>query len=91
MATKVILNWASNPASELVTSYKVWQSKDNGSFINIATVDVPSMEILNPIPGLYKWAISAANFVGESIKGVAAVGPNIPSVPPEPTITIVVV
>lgn len=90
MPTKIRLEWPANPSSELVTEYKVWQSKDGSPLAVVATVNQPVHEIVNPLPGLYKWALSAINFVGASSAGPSADGPSIPTPPPAPNISIVI-
>lgn len=94
MSAAIKLAWPANPADELVSEYKVWQSKDGSPLAVIATVPAaasPEYLINSPLPGAYQWAISAVNFAGQSPNGPVSNGPAAPSTPPAPTVTVVVV
>jgi hypothetical protein len=89
MATTITLNWAPNPAAEQVTSYDVYESKDGAAFTFKANVAAPTLDILNPAPGVYQWKTQAKNFVGTSGDSGIAQGPDIPTPPATPTVTVV--
>jgi hypothetical protein len=92
-STTITLSWPANPSEDGVTRYAVYESKDGSALAFKAAVapsPVPSLNILNPLPGVYTWAVRAENFVGNSALSASATGPAIPSVPPAPTIVVTV-
>lgn len=82
------LDWDANPSSELVTGYQVFESVNGGTMTLIATTPNNFYEILNPLPGVYAFAIKAVNFVGVSEISDTVTGPGVPSKPTTPVITI---
>jgi len=92
MPTAIVVSWPANPVEEGVTKYQVFESKDGSPLAFKANVVPPAHEltILNPLPGVYAWAVKSENFVGASALSPASSGPAIPSVPPAPTITVTV-
>lgn len=89
MPTTINLSWPAHPASEGIIKYQVFESVNEGPFNFKADVVAPALQILNPLPGHYRWQARAVNFVGDGPMGPVAEGPDLPSV--GPTITVVVV
>jgi hypothetical protein len=81
MPTTINLSWPANPASEGIQKYQVFESKDLGPFNFKADVLTPALQILNPLPGFYRWQVRAVNFVGDGPMGPVAEGPDVPTVP----------
>lgn len=93
MATLLRVNITPNPASEFVSNYQVFKSKDGGSFTlagNVAADAVPlRYEEANPLPGVYAFKIRAQNFVGNSEDSDQVIGPGVPSKPATPELVVV--
>jgi hypothetical protein len=94
MASKIILLWPANPASEFVSKYQLLESFNGGVFNLkadvVASSEVPpSFEILSPSPGSYRWQVRAVNFVGTGPVGNIASGPTVPTTPGDITVTVV--
>ena len=81
------LDWPVNPASELVSSYKVWQGTPGNPLGLVATVATNTVTLDVPT-GIYRWAISAVNLAGESVKSAETSSPGAPSAPGAPTVTV---
>lgn len=91
MPVTINLSWPANPESEFVNKYEVHQSVDGGAFSLIANVTSPAHQVLNPLPGAYRWKVRAVNFVGTGNFGNIADGPSdVPTPPGDITIDIVV-
>jgi hypothetical protein len=89
MPVTVRLAWPANPAAQAVSSYQVWESKDGAPFTLKSTVTLPTLDILNPLPGVYRWFQKALNFVGISADSPIAEGPSIPTAPEIATVTVI--
>lgn len=89
MPVTINLNWPANPASEGVSHYNLEQSVDGSPFTNIANPVSNSFQILNPLPGVYRWKIRAVNFVGTGPFGNIAQGAEVPTAPGDITVTII--
>jgi len=76
----VHLTWDANPESEQVTSYKVSQSVNGGSYLLKTTVTVPEADIEILTPGIYSWKVVACNLAGES-PAAQIDGPGLPTPP----------
>jgi len=91
MSVTINLSWPANPGSEFVNKYEVRESRDGGAFNLIANVTTPAHQILNPLPGAYRWKVRAVNFVGTGPDGNVADGPSqVPTAPGDITIEIIV-
>ena len=81
------LDWPLSPATEYVTAYKVYESANGGSFSLKGSVTDNFIQFTNP-PGHYAWKVSAVNFVGESDPSPVTEGPDVPSAPAAPTLSV---
>lgn len=89
MATTIHLSWPENPASEFVTKYEVLQSKDGGAFNLVGSPTLNNLDILNPLPGVYRYKVRAVNFVGTGPESNVADAPGLPTAPGDITITVI--
>lgn len=80
MGIQIDINWPANPAGNLVQNYQIWESVDNGAFSLKASVSASTLtyQILNPLPGFYRWQIRAVNFVGNGPFSNVANGVDVP-------------
>jgi hypothetical protein len=88
--TNLILDWSPNPVSELVSQYRVYRTLDGVGPDVIGVSDTNHFEVPNPAAGQHTYFVQAVNFVGESALSAGAVGPDIPTIPAQPTLTIVI-
>ena len=89
MPVSIQLSWPANPAAEFVSLYQVFASKDGGAFSLVGSPVVPALEILNPLPGQYRYKVRAVNFVGNGPDSNVAEGPGLPTAPGDITIVVV--
>lgn len=89
--TQVRLDWAPNPAIEQVTSYEVHQTVGQGMETLIGTTTENFFVIDDVPPGDYVWKVRAINLAGVGPMSQPAYGPDLPSAPATPTVTISVV
>jgi hypothetical protein len=82
------LDWQANPASEFVTSYMIFQSKDGGAMTLLTSTPDNFYEIVDPPSGVYAFTIRAVNLAGVSEMSDIAYGPGLPSKPSTPMITV---
>lgn len=90
MPVTINLNWPANPAVEGISNYQVWESKDGAAFTLISNPVSNSHQILNPLPGVYRWKVRALNFVGTGPFSNEAEGPTLPTAPGDITVTVVI-
>lgn len=88
MPVTVHLQWPANPASEAIHNYEVYASKDGAAFNLIGSPTGASLDVLNPLAGVYRYKVRAVNFVGVGPEGPVASGPNIPTAPGDITVTV---
>ena len=89
MPTTIHLTWPANPASELVTKYKVVQQVGGaGPFLFLAETPNNFYDIVNPSANVFAWQVRAINFVGEGPPSPVTTGPAVPTAPPAPTVTV---
>jgi hypothetical protein len=88
MGLQIDVSWPANPAGNLVQNYQIWESKDNGAFSLKASVSASTLtyQILNPLPGFYRWQVRAVNFVGNGPFSNVANGVDVPDKVGDPTI-----
>lgn len=89
MPTTIRLNWTAAPASEFVSKYEVFQSKDNGSFTKAGETVGTSFDVLNPLPGNYRFQVRAVNFVGNGPFSDIVAGPNVPTVVADVSLSVI--
>lgn len=85
----VTLTWDPNPETELVSEYKVYQSYQGGPFELIGSTAETSFDIVDPVPGIYNWKVSAVNLAGEGSQSNAIAGPQLPSIPANVTVEVI--
>lgn len=85
----VHLEWADNPPGELVEHYNVFQAFNGTAFVKVAESQTSEIDILDLAPGHYDWKVTAVNLAGEGPASPVAVGPNLPSAPSQPTVTVI--
>lgn len=88
MPVTIRLDWPANPAAEAVQKYEVFASRDGGAFSLIGSPTVNTLEILNPLAGVYRYKVRAVNFVGTGPDSAVTDGPGIPSAPGTITVTV---
>lgn len=81
------LSWNPNPESQLVHSYRVWEQVDSGFWNVVATVSVPTVQIVAN-GGVRKYKVQALNFVGESPESEVLSGPGVPTAPDGLTLVV---
>lgn len=79
MPTTIKLDWTANPASDAVTKYEVFESKDGAAFAKKGDATSNTFSILNPLPGVYRWQVRAVNFVGTGAFSDIVAGPGVPN------------
>jgi len=89
MGLTIDIVWPANPAANLVQSYQIWESRDNGAFSLKASVGASTVnyQILNPLPGFYRWQVRAVNFVGSGPFSNVANGVDVPDKVGDLTVT----
>lgn len=92
MGLQIDINWPANPAGNLVQNYQIWESVDNGAFSLKASVSASTLtyQILNPLPGFYRWQVRAVNFVGNGPFSNVANGVDVPDKVGDLTVTYTV-
>lgn len=89
MATTIQLSWPANPAGEQIQKYEVHQSKDGEPFSIVGNPVTPSLEILNPLPGVYSFKVRAVNLAGSGPFSNVSASPGLPSAPGDVTVVVV--
>jgi hypothetical protein len=84
------IDWSPNPASELVSQYRVYRTLDGVGPDVVGLTNTNHFEVANPAPGQHTYFVQAINFVGESGLSAGAVGPGTPTTPAQPVLTVVV-
>jgi len=64
MATTIKLSWPANPAGEQIQKYEVHQSLNGGAFSIVGNPVVNSLDLPNPLPGVYSFKVRAVNLAG---------------------------
>lgn len=83
------LEWPANPANELVTAYQVLESQDGGPWGLKGVTNGDTFLQFNAVAGHFAWKVRAINFVGAGPDSPVVNGPDVPSAPGQPTLTVV--
>ena len=85
---QIQLTWPTNPASELVTHYEVFEQVSDG-FFDLKAIVTEAVYTFIPQAAVLHWKVRAVNFVGASEFSPIAEGPSAPSTPGTITVTVV--
>jgi len=88
MPVTIHLNWPANPAGEAIQKYEVLASKDGAAFALVGSPTVNTLDILNPLPGVYRYKVRAVNFVGTGPESNVTDGPVLPTAPGDIVVTV---
>lgn len=89
MPVEIKLNWSANVASEFVSKYEVFQSKDGAAFAKVGESATLTFSVLNPLPGVYRYQVRAVNFVGNGPFSEIVSGPAAPSAVLDVVLTVI--
>ena len=89
MATTIKLSWPANPVDEQVQKYEVHQSKDGAPFSIVGSPVTNSLDILNPLPGVYQFKVRALNLAGAGPFSNVSQTAGVPTAPGDITIVVV--
>lgn len=88
MPVTIKLDWTAAPASEAVSKYEVFESKDGAVFSKKGDAPTNTFTILNPLPGVYRWQVRAVNFVGFGAFSAILDGPATPGAVIDVSVTV---
>ena len=94
MATTHRIKWPSNPASENVTAYQIWNSFNGGPialFQEVAPIAgaEQTFDRVDPTPGAWVYKIAARNAVGVGEVSEPTAAPGVPSKVGQPTLEVI--
>ncbi len=90
-AADITLAWDANAAVEQVTSYKLYEKLPTGVDKLLGTSTLPTIKIIDVVPGEHSYYVTAVNLWSESGKSNSVSTPPIASSPKNPVITINIV